>query len=137
MRLDLHQWFCEPALWLPWTHRGHMKGLTDCELMLLSVDKFADATSKANRNVFMLAREEAFEFALRMQCLESFGRAYVADIPPERLSMLVSEARGTKTHKGQSRELSKAEEMELELIDFSDSDNEGAKSSDEEAGGDL
>jgi len=129
MRIDLHQWSCEPALWLAWIHRGHMKGLTDCELMLLNVDKFADLTSKGNRNVFQVARDEAIEFALRMRCLESFGRAYVADIPSDRLALLASEAKGSKTHRWKSSELHKAEEMELQLLDFSDSEDEATKDS--------
>lgn len=58
MRLDVNQWCCEPALWIVWEHCGHLKGLTDCESMMLHVGKFSEVT-KSHHNIFLAAREEA------------------------------------------------------------------------------
>jgi len=119
LKLDEKQWCCEHPLWIHWAHRGAMKGLSDFEVITLNAAKFSDVTSKANRTVFLIAREQAVLFALQAQTLLSFGSASVLDIPSDR-DLSVDRESNTD-----DLEVRRAMEFELKLIDFSDSEDEG------------
>jgi len=122
VRLIIDEYCSEAALWIPWRHRGHMKGLTDCELMMINADKFMDVTISSKEDVHELARTTAIHFASKMQAYTSFGRVHVHDITQERMAIAMSEELGSKAHK--KDEIHRAEELEMQLIDFSDSECE-------------
>jgi hypothetical protein len=128
VRLADHHWFCENALFIPWKHHGHMKGLSDCESIVLNTMKFWDVTSRAHSGVFNLARREALEFARRIRSCLSFGEGYVTDIPRDHMALLLSADHkaesGTSSRDVGVHEIHRAEHLEMELIDFSDSDSD-------------
>jgi hypothetical protein len=123
VKLDVHHWFTEHALWIQWEHHGHMKGLSDCESIALNASKFWDVIAKATSSTFVLARERAMDFAQRIRCCASFGPGYVTDIPQAHMAKLMAEARH-HLHNNTFGEIHHAEHLEMQLIDFSDSDSE-------------
>jgi len=102
-RLEANDWCSEPALWVPWHHRGQMKALTIVEVIHMSVQKFRDVTSE-DFDAYMLARGKAFVF------WESFDPRITTDMPYE------------CNHKGGSvlgktaKELRDAEEFETQQL---------------------
>jgi len=124
VKLDINQWFSEHPLWIPWLHHGHMKGLSDCEIIVLNAGKFWDVTSKAHASSFVVARQEALDFALRVRACLSFGPDNVTDLPVELLSILLSEASASISVIATMNEIRRAEQLEMQLLEFSDSDSE-------------
>jgi hypothetical protein len=123
VKLEEHHWFLENALFIPWKHHGHMKGLSDCESTVLNANKFWDVTAKSHSGTFHLAQREAIVFASRIRSCLCFGPGHVTDVPREQMALLLSGGQQETDH-GSMSDIHKAEQLEIDLIDFSDSDSD-------------
>jgi hypothetical protein len=120
-------WCSEHALWIPWRHRGQMKGVSDCELICLQNGKFWDIISKSHSaGLLPLARNGAMYFASYVRAVSSFGAGYLTDVPPSDMALLLSESHRTQSGRisFNEGEVRRAEKLEIDLVGFSDSDSE-------------
>lgn len=129
IQLETNQWCCEHVLWMHWAHRGTMKGLTDFEVVVMTAGKFAEVLGHATSDVFQFACEQGSRFAAYVQCLTSFGEAYVTDFPPELMARFGVQRARDMTIKDEIR---RAEAYEIQMMEFSDSESEAADSNDGE-----
>eukprot|EP00747_Dinoflagellata_sp_TGD_P105927 gnl/TRDRNA2_/TRDRNA2_169698_c0_seq2.p1 gnl/TRDRNA2_/TRDRNA2_169698_c0~~gnl/TRDRNA2_/TRDRNA2_169698_c0_seq2.p1 ORF type:complete len:341 (+),score=71.88 gnl/TRDRNA2_/TRDRNA2_169698_c0_seq2:172-1194(+) len=74
------QWCCEPALWVPWVHRGTMFTMVASEIVEIDATKFMEV-ARAHKDVFNMTREYAKTFVTDLQH-ERDVVGFVFDVPP-------------------------------------------------------
>lgn len=122
IKLQSGEWCCEQAIWTFFEHWGHMKSLTDTEIVTVTAAKFLEVTC-AHRVVYDLAREYARRYAVCMKAFASFGQL-VTDVPPEHTMNLDARKNLTRNGSDEELEIQKAEELEMTILSFSDSEDE-------------
>lgn len=133
VKLEAGQWCCEHALWMPWQHVGDMKALSDVDATRLNAAKFVEVTS-VDPHVFHLARQHGERYVEEAEQVASFERSALSDLP-WRIRIVGSEATMVGldgAHHDASRvildaaarEVQEAEDIQMEMIEFSDSDSD-------------
>jgi len=130
-KLEAGSYCCENALWIPWQHAGDMKALSDCSLTLLNASKFCDITCR-DPTAHHFSRQYCLEFIERIWQAATFDPFAVTDLQLKiRIIGTESTIEGGASHGGEdaqlapaAKDLRDAEDMEAELIAFSDSSDE-------------
>merc|ERR1712232_431278 len=117
-KIGAGQFCCEHALWTDWSHAGNMKGLSQAEISRLCVAKFCTIVSALPAVGFQAASAYATFHVERMQQLVSFDRSYVSDLPLDGLACPADDSAFQK-------DLNEAEDADIKLLNFSDSEEEG------------
>jgi len=81
VKINRGQWFCEMVLWMPWTHRGTMRSLFDCETIALDSEAFRRVTL-SHEPSFLYSQRYAIEYYEGLKATYE-RRLHVWDVPDE------------------------------------------------------
>jgi len=130
-KLEAGQWCSENALWMHWQHAGDMKALTDVDVVFLNAAKFGEVT-RSDPEAYRLAREHCHRFVERAKQANSFEEGSVTDLKLKVRVLGVDRRQQTPEPMAEevakeltpaARDLKEAEDMEAEIIGFSDSED--------------
>jgi len=136
-KLEAGSWCSENALWMPWHHVGDMKALSDVDVTLLNVAKFGEVTS-SDPEVHSFAKVYCRDFIQRLQMAASFDKGSVTDLQLKvhimGLDGCSPDCQAVSHHASQmltadAKELTAAEDLEVELLEFANDDSVSQPSS--------
>mmetsp|Transcript_92954 Transcript_92954/g.240123 ORF Transcript_92954/g.240123 Transcript_92954/m.240123 type:complete len:784 (-) Transcript_92954:145-2496(-) len=131
VKLEKDQWCSEAVLWMQWVHSGEMKALTESNIIALNAAKFREV-STGHYDAFLAAQECAKNFVEQVRVIAASGDADVTDADFRVMEEVWRhDARGVHFDEGRStikndaeREMQEAENIEAELMSFSDDDDD-------------